>query len=140
MAIYVYWFLLAFVLIGLEMATGTFYLLMLGAAAAVGGLAAMAGSGISVQFLLSALAVMIGAILLRRWKGSKARNAVDVGLDVGQAVKVLSWRDDGTVRVFYRGTEWDAQPESASTPHDTTLYIKTMHGSTLVLSHQKPQQ
>ncbi len=140
MAFYIYWFLLALVLIGMEMATGTFYLLMLGVAMAVGGLAALSGADFALQLMLSALAVMAGTIILRRWKGSHVPPAANADLDTGQAVKVLSWRDDGTARVFYRGAEWDAEPESAATPRETTLYIKSMRGSTVILTHQKSQQ
>ena len=52
MAVYVYWFLLALVLLGLEMVTGTFYLLVVSIAMAIGGLAALLGvfvSGCSVR-------------------------------------------------------------------------------------------
>ena len=54
MEIYVYWFLLALVLIGLEMVTGTFYLLVLSIAMAVGGLAALLGAGMVWQLVLGA--------------------------------------------------------------------------------------
>ena len=46
MAVYIYWFLLALVLLGLEMATGTFYLLVLSLAMAIGGFAALLDAGV----------------------------------------------------------------------------------------------
>jgi len=140
MAPYIYWFLLALILVGMEMATGTFYLLMLAIAMAVGGLAALFYVNLPLQFALSALAVVAGTILLRRWKGGRGSSAADTNLDAGQQVKVLSWGDGGKARVFYRGAEWDAEPENATTPHDTTLYIKAMRGSTIIISEHKPQQ
>ncbi len=138
MEIYVYWFLLAFTLFGLEMMTGTFYLLVIGIAMAVGGVVALLGGGIAVQLTLGAITGVTGTILLRRWKSNQAGSAPSVDLDVGQAVKVLKWNDDGSARVFYRGAEWDAALERADTPREGTLYIAAVRGSALVLTHLKP--
>lgn len=140
MEIYIYWFLLALVLLGLEMVTGTFYLLMVAVAMAVGGLAALLGLGIEWQLTLCAIAVIAGTIILRRWKSAQASETANASFDVGQPVKVLKWNDDGSARVFYRGAEWDAELESADTPRDATLYIATVRGSSLVLAHRKSQQ
>ena len=140
MEIYIYWFLLAIVLVGLEMATGTFYLLMVAIAMAVGGLAALLGAGVTWQLTLSALMVIAGTIILRRWKGTQVKEVASASLDIGQAVKVIKWNDNGSARVFYRGAEWDAEPESADTPHDETLYIAAVRGSGLVLTHRKSKQ
>ncbi len=140
MEIYIYWFLLALVLIGLEMATGTFYLLMVAIAMAVGGLVALLGASLTWQLTLSALMVIAGTIILRRWKGTQVKEVASASLDIGQAVKVIKWNDNGSARVFYRGAEWDAEPESADTPHDETLYIAAVRGSGLVLTHRKSKQ
>lgn len=139
MEIYVYWFLLALVLVGLEIATGTFYLLVLAVALAVGGAAAVLGAAMVWQFVCSALTGIAGIALLRRWKSSQVTKAAEVGLDIGLPVKVIKWNDDGSARVFYRGAEWDAETESADTPHEGMLYIKAVHGSGLVLTHIKQQ-
>ena len=138
MAVYVYWFLLALVLLGVEMATGTFYLLMVSIALAVGGAAALLGLGLPAQLALAALAGVAGIILLRRWKGGSATGAVSQSLDTGQQVQILTWRDDGTARVFYRGAEWDAELETADSRREGTLYIKELRGSVLILTHRKP--
>ena len=135
---YVYWFLLSLVMIIMEMATGTFYLLMLGIATAIGGLASLLQASFALQLMLSALTVIAGTVILRRLRFRTANRLSTSSLDDGQMVKVLSWHDDGTARVFYRGTEWDAEPEDSTTPHEATLYIKTMHGSTLILTQHKP--
>jgi membrane protein implicated in regulation of membrane protease activity len=137
MALYIYWFLLALIFIGLEMATGTFYLLMLAVAMAIGGLAALLGADLVWQLVLSAVAVIAGTIILRRWKGGQAQANVTSSLDAGQAVKILSWRDDSNARVFYRGAEWDAELESPESIHEGTFYIKSIRGSVLVLTHHK---
>jgi membrane protein implicated in regulation of membrane protease activity len=139
MEIYIYWFLLALVLLGLEMITGTFYLLVVAIALAVGGLTALLAAGIAWQLSLSALTGIAGTVILRRWKSAQAGEAPNASLDVGLPVKVVRWNNNGTVRVFYRGAEWDGMLESADTPHEGTLYIKAVQGSGLVLTHRKPQ-
>ena len=138
MAIYIYWFLLALILLGLEMATGTFYMLVISSAMFVGGAAAWLEFGLIVQLTLTALTGISGTIMLRYWKAGRGNEDSNQSLDAGQSVKVLTWRDDGTARVFYRGAEWDAEPEAGNTPRDVPLYIKTMRGSIIVLTHIKP--
>jgi len=139
MASYVQWFLWALCLLALEMATGTFYLLMLGAALGVGGIAALLGFEPPYQFTFAALAGVVGTMLLRHFKNTRPLASQDQSLDIGQPVQVLSWHEDGTARVHYRGAEWDAEPESADMPHHETLYIEALRGSTLILTHRKPQ-
>jgi len=138
MSIYVYWFLLALVLLGVEMATGTFYLLVVSVAMAVGGVAALLGLGLPVQLALAALAGVLGIVILRRWRGGKAGDAASQSFDTGQPVRILSWHEDGTARVYYRGAEWDAEPESADVERDGKFYIKEIRGSVLVLTNRKP--
>jgi membrane protein implicated in regulation of membrane protease activity len=136
MAIYIYWFLLALVLVGLEMATGTFYLLMVSVAMAVGGLAALAGLALFAQFALAALAGIFGTIILRRWKGSHAGDTSSHNLDIGQPVKILTWREDGTARVAYRGAEWDAELDAPNVAHEGVFHIKAIRGSVLILTRR----
>lgn len=138
MAVYIYWFLLALVLLGLEMATGTFYLLVLSIAMAVGGSAALLDASVAWQLSLCALAAVVGTISLRQWKNGRFNEAADASLDVGQPVQVETWHENGTARVLYRGAAWDAEPESADMPRAGTFYIKEMRGSSLVLTHRKP--
>lgn len=140
MAIYIYWFLLALALLGLELATGTFYLLVASIALAVGGFAALLDASMPWQLVLSALAMIVGTLLLRRWKYTPAKEAGSASLDIGQVVQVLKWHENGTARVLYRGAEWDAELESADMPHDGTFYIADVRGSSLVLTHRKSQQ
>lgn len=137
MAIYVYWFVLALILLGLEMATGTFYLLVVSIALAIGGAAAYLGLGITSQFALASLAGVAGIVLLRRWKDGRTDDKQGQSLDAGQTVKVLNWRDDGTARVYYRGTEWDAELESRDAAKEGIFYIKDIRGSILVLTNRK---
>ena len=139
MAVYVYWFILALGLMALEMATGTFYLLVLGIALGIGGMAALFGLSLAMQFTLSAVGGIAGTVILRRVRRGMVSNAPNQSLDIGQPVQSVTWREDGTARAVYRGAEWDAAAESADMPHTGPLYIKAMRGSTLILTDRKPQ-
>lgn len=135
---YIYWFLLALGLLIAEMVTGTFYMLVLSIAVTIGGVAGLFGLGMPLQLVLSAVAGIIGIFLIRRSKVAHPAEAASQNFDIGQPVQVIAWREDGTARVHYRGAEWDAETESADTPHLNTLYIKAMHGSALILTQHKP--
>lgn len=138
MEIFNYWFLIALTLLAMEMATGTFYMLVLSVATAAAGLAALLEAGVAWQLTLCALVAISGTLILMLWKNSRGNEDKDAGPDIGQPVQVLTWFDNGFARVLYRGAEWDAEPESADMPREGTFYIKEMRGSSLVLTHRKP--
>ncbi len=140
MEIYIYWFLLALVLLGLEMVTGTFYLLVVSIAMAVAGFVAYRGGSFIWQLMLCALTVIAGVFVLRYWKSGQVRHPASASLDIGQSVQVLKWYHNGSARVFYRGAEWDAQLESTEMPREAQLYITAIRGSILILTNRKPQQ
>ncbi len=135
---YVYWFLAGLILLGLEMVSGTFYLLVLGIALFIGGGAALAGLGEPLQYTLAALAGIAGTVILRKLRPSRSAATEEQSLDIGQPVQVLTWHGNGTARVHYRGAEWDAETESPDTPHGGTLYIKALRGAVLILTQHKP--
>lgn len=134
------WWIAAAVLIGAELVTGTFYLLAVGAAAVAGGLAAWWGADLATQFLVGGGLAVVLTVAAHRWRlrhTMPAATAQD-SLDVGQTVHVESWNEDGTARVAYRGTSWDAELASPSVPRVGTLYIVATRGSVLVLSDRRP--
>ena len=137
---YIGWFLLAFALLGLEMLSGTFYMIVFSIAAASAGIVAYFQFGLTVQLIVATLVGIIGTRLLRAWKTAniRASTPADRNLDIGQTVQVETWREDGSLRVQYRGSQWDAELESADTPRDVPLYIKDQRGSVLILSRHKP--
>ncbi len=133
-----FWWIVAGVLVAIELATGTFYLLMLALGAVAAALAQWAGLGASAQVTTAAI-VGGGATALwhlrraRHPRSAPAESNPDVLLDIGQTVQVDQWRADGTARVNYRGSEWDARlatPEAgAPGPHR----IKAVQGNRLEL-------
>lgn len=134
---YIYWLVLGLILLGLEMATGTFYLLIVAVGMAVGGLVAWLGASVVWQLILCAITVVAGTLILQSWKAKQKVVSVNNNFDIGQPVKIIKWHDNGTARVSYRGSEWDAELQSADAPRDGQFYIAAMHGSGLVLTHQK---
>ena len=132
---YVVWWILAAVLVGVELTSGTFYLLVYGAAAAVAGVAAWLGAGLVVQLLTASVIAVIGTLALRRWKRSTEHPEHFVeDMDIGQSVKIDAWQD-GRGQVKYRGALWEAEAESASVDSTRPLVIRAVKGNTLILSN-----
>jgi membrane protein implicated in regulation of membrane protease activity len=105
------WWVLTALLVGAELVTGTFYLLMLALGAAGGALAAYAGLGQSVQLI--AAGVLGGALVgLWHWRrsqqprGPEASADKNVNMDIGSTVQVTQWEDGGKASVNYRGAIW----------------------------------
>jgi len=132
------WWILAAILVGAELITGTFYLLAVGIAFAFGGVAAFAGASRPMQLLTAGILAVIGAMLAHRWRRRRGEPAPQPGLDIGKRVHVEAWRADGTARVVYRGTHWDAVAAARDTPRQDTMYIVDTRGSTLVLGDEQP--
>jgi len=132
------WWLTAGVLVAAELATGTFYLLMLALGAAAGALAAHAGLGLTAQ--TGAAAVLGGGAVvlwhLRRSRqpaGLPAATNPDVNLDVGGTVQVSAWQPDGSARVSYRGSAWNARHAGPGHPAPGLHVIRAVDGNHLVL-------
>jgi membrane protein implicated in regulation of membrane protease activity len=140
MSTYWMWWIAGAALVAAELLTGTFYLLVVGIALAFGGVAAWFGAGMAEQWLIAAVLGVIGTVLLQRWKhGLAARTPAQQGLDIGQMVQVQSWGPDGTARVAYRGSTWDAELAATGLPQAKTMYIAAMRGSVLILSDRRPE-
>ncbi len=132
------WWLIAGALVAAELATGTFYLLMLALGAAGGAVAAHLGLSSNLQIATAAV-LGGGAVVawhLRRTASPPSLPASanpDVNLDIGGTVRVTHWQADGSARVHYRGTEWDARhvgPGLAAAGEHT---IRAIEGSRLLL-------
>jgi membrane protein implicated in regulation of membrane protease activity len=134
------WWVVAGVLVAVELATGTFYLLMLALGAAAGALAAHAGLGFNGQIVIGAL-VGGGATALWHWKRRQTHSDPappetnrDVQLDIGQRVHVADWAEDGTARVDYRGASWQVRYAGAGQPVPGLFVIVAVDGNVLRLA------
>jgi membrane protein implicated in regulation of membrane protease activity len=132
------WWIFAALLVGAEIVTGTFYLLAIGIAFAIGGIVALAGASAPMQLLIAGVLAVIGTTLAHHWRRRRGEPRPQPGLDIGQAVHVEAWRADGTARVVYRGTHWDGVLASRDIPRANTMYIVDTRGSMLVLGNERP--
>jgi len=132
------WWIAATVLIGAELLTGTFYLLAIGIAAVLGGMVAYLGASVPLQFGDAGVLGVVLTVVAHRWRLARGTPAPQPSLDVGQAVHVETWHPDGTARVAYRGSTWDAELAAPDVPRQETLYIVAIRRSVLVLSDRRP--
>ena len=108
------WWVAAGIAVAVELATGTFYLLMIALGLVAGAIAAHLGLGTTAQVVIAAL-VGGGATAVWHWRRARAPRSApaasnrDVNLDIGERVQVKSWQDDRTTRVSYRGSMWTAR-------------------------------
>jgi membrane protein implicated in regulation of membrane protease activity len=139
MPIQYWWWVFALGLGILEMLSGTFYLLVIGAGCAAAGGVAAIGAPVWAQFVAAAAVSLAGAAWVRRSRaGAPAREPAsrnpDVVADVGERVRVDAWGDDGRARVQYRGTQWTVElsPGEPATPGD--YRIREVSGNRLIVS------
>jgi membrane protein implicated in regulation of membrane protease activity len=132
------WWIAAAVLIGAELLTYTFYLLAIGVAVALGGLAAFLGASTEMQWAVAAVLGFVLTLIAHRWRMTHARPGVQTPADVGNSVHVRHWNADGTARVDYRGTQWNAVLETPQTPRADSMVIVGMRGSDLIVADRAP--
>lgn len=135
------WMIIAGILAGAEMMTGTFYLLVLSVGAGAGAAADYAGiSSVEIQIAIAAAVSVVGYFVVRTLipKKSMQNPSVnpDLNMDIGSTVRIDSVNDDGTARVTHRGAVWRARVlDAASTPQLHTDYvIEGIDGATLILA------
>jgi membrane protein implicated in regulation of membrane protease activity len=140
MSNWIFWFVLAGILVILEMFTGTFYLLMIALGLVAGGLAAMAG----VQLVAAAVLGSAATFSLRRsrfgkWQKIDAAGDPNINLDIGQTLHVDEWKNtpDGisTARVMYRGAMWDIELAPGSSARAGMFIIREVRGNRLVVAN-----
>jgi membrane protein implicated in regulation of membrane protease activity len=140
------WWLLTGVFVALELATGTFYLLMLALGLAAGAVAAHLGFGATAQLIMAAL---FGGGCTLAWHRLRPQKKTDdqttnqdVHLDIGATVNVETSNASQATSVMHRGASWSArlvQQGLQGSAHSGTLEsglhrIVAVEGNTLVLS------
>ena len=110
------WLIVAAVLLATELASGTFYLLMLAIAATTAWFAQWAGT----SFLGQALVFLIASAILVTWvhryrkqKNSTSSNNADDILDADEIITVSEWHN-GIGHTHYRGSVWQAVLQTPS--------------------------
>ncbi|MEI8168162.1 MAG: NfeD family protein [Rhodoferax sp.] len=132
------WWVLAGAVIAVELATGTFYLLMLSIGLMAAAISAHLGASQAAQYVVAAL-VGIGAVLAWRTYKQQQPSALpasanhDVNMDIGETVHVEAWNPDGTSSVKYRGAQWSVSMAPGE-PHMPGQYtVIEVVGSRLVV-------
>jgi membrane protein implicated in regulation of membrane protease activity len=131
-----WWWILAGILVAVEMVTGTIYLLALGLGAAAGAIAAHLGAGVTAQIVTAAI-VGGGAVAAWHYKrathprSAPAEGNRDVNLDIGETVRVEAWGTDGQARVNYRGTQWSVRYAGPGTAQPGDHVVVAVRGNRL---------
>ena len=133
------WWVAAGVVVAAELATGTFYMLMIALGLAAGAVAGHLGFALSMQVILAAV-VGGGATAAWHWhrarqpQSAPARENRDVNLDIGERVNVTAWAADRTTRVQYRGSAWTARLAPGAPALAGEHLVSAVEGNWLVLS------
>ncbi len=137
---WVWWFVLAFVLLVAELLTGTFYLLMISIALAAGGAASLLGASFALQLVVAVVIGFGGALLLRRLRFGKLQNAEAEPLqnmDVGQTLQIKHWSGTRTARASYRGAQWDVELAPGEDAQPGEFVIQAIHANRLVVARRR---
>lgn len=133
------WFVLAGLCLGLELMTGTFYLLFLTIGLVMGGVIAWLNLSIYWSIFGFGLTSLLCVFVFRLFgisKQSVTRDATDdvnVNLDIGSWVIVDKW-EHRQASVNYRGAKWQAQLASDAQDKGAGTYqIVDIIGSILIL-------
>lgn len=132
------WWVLAGVVIGVELVTGTFYLLMVSLGLMAAAVAAHLGASTSAQYVVAALigggAVVAWRVYKQQQPGELPASANhDVNMDIGETVHVEAWMPDGTSTVKYRGAQWSVSIAPGDTPTPGQYTVIEVIGSRLIV-------
>ena len=132
------WWLLAGVCVAVELATGTFYLLMLALGFVAAAIAAYFGASLTTEVVIAA-AVGGGAVAAwhvvrsRRPPGLPASANPDMNMDIGETLSVDHWNPDGTASVSYRGARWTVMQRDNAPPSTGLHKVVAVVGNRLMV-------
>jgi membrane protein implicated in regulation of membrane protease activity len=130
------WWVVAGVLVAVELATGSFYLLMLALGAAAAAIASHLGLGLNTQLVVGAV-VGAGAVAAWHFKrrsapaGLSAAEDRDVNLDIGETVHVSDWDAQGGGSTQYRGSRWQVRHIGTVAPASGSFVIRRVEANRL---------
>lgn len=131
------WWVLAGVAIAAELATGTFYLLMVALGLVAGAIAAHLGLTIPLQITIAAIAgggaTALWHLKHRQQPSADTASNKDVNLDVGERIHIKQWSTEGTTRISYRGSIWSARIQSGYTAAPGEHVIAAVEANCLIL-------
>ncbi|WP_374030731.1 NfeD family protein [Bdellovibrio bacteriovorus] len=135
---WIMWFVLAGLVLGLELLTGTFYLVVISIGMAAAGISALLGTNVSLQAIIAAVIWVVCTLILRKSRFGKPRHVQsesdpNVNIDIGQTIKVDAWNSENTARATYRGAMWDVELISGEASAGTFV-IREVRGNRLFVA------
>jgi membrane protein implicated in regulation of membrane protease activity len=133
------WAILGLVLVIAELVTGTFYLLMFGAAAFGAAGAAYLGQPFAVQAIVASVVAALGCYGVHVYR-EKSRTEQMPAIDTGMPASFETWIDAAgrLARVRYRGATWEARVEGAEALEPgATVYVLAADGNTLKVAKNR---
>lgn len=132
------WVLAGLVLAGIELLSGTFYLLVIGGACLVTAAASYLGSSLLTQSVIFAATALAGCFVVNRIRARAGHREEESrrlqNIDEGNLVRVASFDSAGCAKVNYRGTLWEARLDDPSLASPGTYRIKKVDGNLLILT------
>lgn len=133
------WAILGLVLVIAELLSGTFYLLMFGAAAFGAAGAAYLGQPFSVQAIVASVVAALGCYGVHVHR-ERNRAGQMPSIDAGMPASFEAWIDVAArlARVRYRGATWEARVEGAEALEPgATVYVLAADGNTLKVAKNR---
>lgn len=133
---YLIWLVAGLALVIAELASGTFYLLVIAVGAFAGGAMAWGGQSFWLSAVVASAVAAAGVVAVSRYHAPRAARAVNA-LDVGQTAVFERWvsAEDRLARVRYRNASWDARVlDDAALAEGRIVHIRSVAGSTLQVS------
>ncbi len=132
---YSLWLIVAAALTGLEMLTGTFYLLLMAIAALAGCVAALTDFSGTQQLLVFGAFGAIEAVAFTVYRRQHPNKHSQNFLDMGNPVVFKHTAPDGNWVVRYRGSDWQARPAREETSNGRPLVIVKTLGNILIVDN-----
>ena len=134
------WAILGLVLVIAELLSGTFYLLMFGAAAFGAAAVAYFGQPFAAQAIVATALAGFGCYGVHVYR---ARNKAEQmpPIDAGMPASFEAWIDAAArlARVRYRGATWEARVDGAEgLEPGATVYVLAADGNTLKVAKNRP--
>lgn len=138
---YIIWFIVALIIVIIEMNLMSFYLMAVALGAAAGGITAYMSYDITIQGIVAGIVTIIascGSFYLRH-KLKTHQDKMNNELDRGQRVVVKAdrLREDGSALVSYRGADWIAYKEDSALTAGI-YFIARIDGTRLILGDKLP--
>ncbi len=124
------WGIVALLLLGLELVTGTFYLLVVALGCVAGGIVAVFTSDVRWAIAACALVTIVGAMVVSRRRRNSRPSTMD--FDSGERVEVRDVNAKGEAEVQYRGAPWVARAKTGVLVPGTYA-IERVDGARLIL-------